>query len=162
MKSLILTILPTATRLIACLFISTSWGYSATRDSTSPEGESLTIIDERAPDEISEVSRLYLNGQLAATFKLNLNHNTEQATIPLPLGRMSIPYTLCGTITIMQNGHIETRSVSGEGILHNPNGHIYEAVSSEEFKKFFLINENDPDATEQKNGRPAICATATS
>lgn len=127
-----------------------------------PTGGSFTVHDGRAPDEISESSRLYLNGQLAATFHLDLAHANDTATIPLPLGRVDIPYNLCGTITVMQNGHAETRSVSGEGVLHSPDGHYYEAVGSETFKDFFLIDEDDPSAAEHHNGPSSRCISSNS
>lgn len=127
-----------------------------------PTSGSFTVHDGRAPDELSESSRLYLNGQLAATFHLDLAHADDTATIPIPLGRVDIPYSLCGTITVMQNGHPETRNVSGEGVLHSPDGHYYEAVGSDTFKDFFLLDENDPSAAEHHNGASSRCISSNS
>ncbi|WP_081563212.1 MULTISPECIES: hypothetical protein [Acetobacteraceae] len=127
-----------------------------------PTGGSFTVHDGRAPDEVSESTRLYLNGHLAAIFHLDLAHADDSAVIPLPLGRVDIPYTLCGTVTVMHDGKAETRDVSGDGVLHNPDGHYFEAVGSENFRDFFLMDENDPAATDHHNGNSSRCLSSNS
>ncbi|PHI95346.1 hypothetical protein BG621_06125 [Parasaccharibacter apium] len=145
-------------------FILTASAWSATTPPMpdGPTGGSFTVHDGRASDELSEESRLYVNGQLAATFHLDLAHADDSAIIPLPLGRTDLPYSLCGTITIMRDGHAVTHSVSGEGVLHNPDGHYYEAIGTEEFKDFFLMDEDDPTAAEHRNGPSSRCITSNS
>lgn len=127
-----------------------------------PTGGSFTVLDRRADDEISEVSRLYINGSLATTFSLSMNHDSQEVTVAVPLGRLDVPYVLCGEITISRNGHIETHSVSSDGILHNPDGHSYEAIGADNFNDFYLIDYDDPDSASHKTGRSKLCSLPTS
>ncbi|GAN89130.1 hypothetical protein Gbfr_003_065 [Gluconobacter frateurii M-2] len=122
----------------------------------------FTVTDERASEEISEVSRLYLDGNLVATFRLGLSKSRETKTIPLPAGRYDVDYALCGEITIMHNGHQETHQVSSEGQLHHPEGHTLDAVGSNNFTDFFLVDYNDPSVATHRHGRAAVCATPSS
>ncbi|QHI96391.1 hypothetical protein GT348_04790 [Aristophania vespae] len=127
-----------------------------------PTGGSFTVIDRRAEDEISEVSRLYINGALVSTFALSINHDSKAITVPVPLGRLDVPYVLCGEITVNHNGHIESHRVSSEGVLHNPDSHYYEAVGTENFNDFYLTDYADPGAAEHQPGHSAKCAAPTS
>ncbi len=147
---------------LSTLLIPTAKSETINPMPDGPTGGSFTVHDGRAPDEVSESTRLYLNGHLAATFRLDLAHADDTATIPLPLGRVDIPYTLCGTVTVMHDGHAETRDVSGEGVLHNPDGHYFEAVGSENFKDFFLMDETDLSASDHRNGASSRCLSSTS
>jgi|GEM_PF-2801341 len=120
---------------------------------------SFTVTDERAPEEISEVSRLYLDGNLVATFRLGLSKAHETQTIALPVGRSDVDYALCGEITIVRNGHQETHQVSSEGQLHHPEGHSLDAVGSNNFTDFFLVDYDDAAVATHRHGRAAVCAT---
>ncbi|GBQ04722.1 hypothetical protein [Saccharibacter floricola] len=136
------------------------------QNSSPPDGlvgGSFTVTDGRAHDEISEISHLYINDHLAATFRLDLNHSIEHATIALPVGRENVSYSLCGTITITRHGHPETHIVSSDGVLHHPDGHHYEAVGTRNFTDFFLVDEdeNDPSA-DHKNGHSNRCTVSNS
>ncbi|MDF7674906.1 hypothetical protein PT277_06155 [Acetobacteraceae bacterium ESL0709] len=142
--------------------LSVSAPLQAVTQIDGPTGGSFTVLDRRADDEVSEVSRLYVNGTLATTFVLSMNHDSQQVVIPVPLGRVDVPYVLCGEITINRNGHIETHRVSSEGKLHNPAGHSYEAVGTDNFNDFYLIDYDDPDAATHKSGRSSLCSLPTS
>lgn len=161
----------TTSRFMRSLFVPLSLSFllvPAAKSETArpmpdgPTGGSFTIHDGRASSEVSESSRLYINGQLAATFHLDLAHADDTAIIPIPLGRTDLPYTICGTITVMKDGQAETRSVSGEGVLHNPDGRYYEAIGSDDFKDFFLMDENDAAASDHHNGASSRCLTSNS
>ncbi|EHH68517.1 hypothetical protein GMO_12870 [Gluconobacter morbifer G707] len=119
----------------------------------------FTVTDERAPEEISEISRLYLDGNLVATFRLGLSKSHETQTIRLPAGRLDVDYALCGEITIVHNGHQETHQVSSEGQLHNPEGHSLDAVGSNNFTDFFLVDYDDSTVATHRHGRAAVCAS---
>lgn len=120
------------------------------------------VHDTKAPEEISEVSRLYLEGKLVATFRLNLTHTDETKTITLPLGRTSMHYALCGEITIIHNGHTETHSVSSAGALHHPEGHLLEAVGTQHFTDFFLVDYDDAMTATHDRGPALVCALPNS
>lgn len=126
-------------------------------------GGSFTIIDERADEEISEVSHLYINGHLAKTFTLDLNHSSVQATITFPIGRENVSYSLCGTITITHNNHIETHVVSSDGILHHPDGRYYAAVGSDNFTDFFLVDQDEINSSDEHTKKHSSnCTISTS
>lgn len=134
---------------------------SASSNSAPPDtvpSASFTVTDERAPEEISEVSRLYLDGNLVATFRLGLSSAQERKVIPLPAGRFDFDYALCGEITIVHDGHQETHQVSSEGHLHHPEDHVLDAVGTDNFTDFFLIDYNDPSVATHRHGRAAVCA----
>ena len=118
----------------------------------------FTVTDERAPEEISEISRLYIDGNLVATFHLGLSKSHETTTVPLPAGRFDVDYALCGEITIVHDGHQETHRVSSEGQLHHPEGHALDAVGSNNFTDFFLVDYNDETVATHRHGRAAVCA----
>lgn len=87
--------------------------------------ESFTVTDDRAPIEVSEISRLYVDGRLAATFRLDDKTPSLTKKIDLPLGRINHSYALCGQITILNaEGRAETHQVSSEGTLTHPKGII--------------------------------------
>ena len=123
----------------------------------------FTVTDEKADMEISEVSRIYLDGKLASVFRLDdgLRHKTVR--IPTPQGRLDHTYTLCGEITIRTtDGRVETHEVSSSGILHNPDGHHFEALGSDGFTDFFLVDPEAPEAAERIPGRGEVCSAPIS
>ncbi|MFT8418034.1 MAG: hypothetical protein ABF636_04275 [Acetobacter sp.] len=123
----------------------------------------FTVTDEKADMEISEVSRIYLDGKLASVFRLDDSLRHKTVRIPTPQGRLDHTYTLCGEITIRTvDGRVETHEVSSSGILHNPDGHHFEALGSDGFTDFFLVDSQDPDAAERVPGRGEVCSTPIS
>jgi hypothetical protein len=119
----------------------------------------FTVIDDRAETEVSEVSRLYIDGNLAATFRLGSGVDRVTSRIQTPMGRVNHDYALCGEITIVNaEGRHETHQVSSEGILHNPDGHVFEALGADNFTDFYLADPADPSAVEHRAGRARACA----
>lgn len=85
----------------------------------------FSVTDEKADTEISEVSRIYLDGQLVSTIKLNDMNRAKTVRVPTPTGRTEHSYTLCGEITIRTpEGRVETHEVSSDGVLHSLMGII--------------------------------------
>lgn len=123
----------------------------------------FSVVDEKAPQEISEVSRLYVDGELAATFILNSDTTQKSETIHTPAGRVEHTYALCGEIVIRTpEGRTETHNVSSAGVLHNPDGHVFQALGAENFTDFYLIDPTDPDVAQHRPGRAEACTVATS
>ena len=123
----------------------------------------FTVTDEKADMEISEVSRIYLDGKLASVFQLDDTTRYKTVRIPTPVGRLDHTYTLCGEITIRTaDGRIETHEVSSSGILHNPDGHHFDALGSDGFKDFFLVDPQAPEAAERIPGRGEVCSAPIS
>lgn len=121
------------------------------------------VVDEKAPQEISEISRLYIDGDLAATFRLDSNTTHKIAVISTPDGRVEHTYALCGEIVIRTpDGVTETHNVSSSGVLHNPDGHIFQALGAENFTDFYLTDPDDPSVAEHQPGKNGVCTVATS
>ncbi|NHO33008.1 hypothetical protein GOB85_10965 [Acetobacter sp. LMG 1636] len=123
----------------------------------------FVVVDEKAPQEISEVSRLYVDGELAATFILDSDTTRKAETIQTVAGRVEHTYALCGEIVIRTpEGKTETHNVSSAGVLHNPDGHVFQALGSANFTDFYLIDPNDPDVARHHPGHGEACVVATS
>ncbi|MCI1242408.1 MAG: hypothetical protein LKI99_00825 [Acetobacter fabarum] len=123
----------------------------------------FTVTDEKADMEISEVSRIYLDGKLVSEFRLDDATRYKTVRIPTPLGRVDHTYTLCGEITIRTaDGRAETHEVSSSGLLHNPDGHHFDALGSDGFKDFFLVDPQAPQAAERLPGRGEVCSAPIS
>lgn len=119
----------------------------------------FTVIDDRAADEVSEVSRLYIDGNLAAVFKLGADIPTLTKQVVTPEGRVNHNYALCGHITIINaRGEQETHEVSSEGVLHRPDGRVFEALGASDFTDFYLRDMSDPTAVDHRPGRAPVCA----
>lgn len=123
----------------------------------------FTVTDGKADMEISEVSRIYLDGKLVSEFRLDDATRHKTVRIPTPLGRVDHTYTLCGEITIRTaDGRTETHEVSSNGILHNPDGHHFYAFGSYGFKDFFLLDPQAPQVAERLPGRGEVCSAPIS
>jgi len=119
---------------------------------------SFTIVDDRAPMEISEVTRVYIDGSLAASFTLDRNTPSVSRTVSTPNGRLNHDYALCGEITIeTSDGKRETRDVSSEGTLQNPDGHTLQAIGAQDFTDFYLTDQDDPSVAHHYKGRSGVC-----
>ncbi|GBR11238.1 hypothetical protein [Asaia spathodeae] len=122
--------------------------------------ESFTVTDDRAPIEVSEISRLYIDGTLAATFRLDDKTPSLTKKIEIPLGRVNHSYALCGQITVINaEGRSETHQVSSEGTLTHPEGHHLVALGDEGFTDFFLRDPSDPNVARHHPGHAEICAS---
>lgn len=123
----------------------------------------FTVTDSKAESEISELTRVYVDGKLAASFKLDDGHQEKTVKITTPLGRVDHSYTLCGEITIRTpEGRVETHEVSSDGTLHNPDHHHFYGIGSENFTEFFLLDPDDPTAAEHHTAHSGVCALPVS
>lgn len=126
----------------------------------------FTVIDGKATQEISETSRLYIDGTLVGTFRLD--DKTTQKSMPVdvpdvPGQGTAHQYVLCGEITIRnQAGTPETHEVSGQGLLRQPEGHLFAALSAQNFSLFYLADPTDPTAVEIQRGRSSFCSAPVS
>lgn len=123
----------------------------------------FTVTDGKAAAEISEISRIYIDGVLAATIRLDDHTPEKTIRVTTPAGRIEHTYTLCGEITIRTpEGRVETHEVNSDGTLHNPDGHHFYALGSDNFTEFFLQDPDDLDAAEHHPGQSNVCATPVS
>lgn len=123
----------------------------------------FTVTDGKAEAEISEVSRIYIDGALAGTIRLDDRTPEKTIHVTTPAGRVEHTYTLCGEITIRTpEGRVETHEVNSDGTLHNPDHHHFYALGSNNFTEFFLHDPEDPDAAEHHPGQSNVCAMPVS
>ncbi|MDG6094958.1 hypothetical protein LOC54_07515 [Acetobacter sp. AN02] len=133
-------------------------GFSASAPLARAAG--FTVVDGRSAQEVSETSRLYLDGRLVATFRLGPDRDEDVQQISLPSGSgPDYHYSLCGEITIRKPGGsgTETHVVSSSGILHAPEGHVFDAYGDAGFTDFFLLDPDSPQTTEHRPGKPGMC-----
>lgn len=130
--------------------------------STAWAGE-FTVTDGKADSEISEVSRVYIDGKLAAIFRLDDKNREKTVRITTPVGRLDHTYTLCGEITIRTpEGRVETHEVSNDGTLHNPDHHHLYALGSNNFTEFFLMDPDDETVADHHPTHSNVCSMPVS
>lgn len=121
---------------------------------------SFTVVDDKADEEISETTRLYIDGQQVAN--IHLDDAVTQAKIPIAVadrkGRVDHDYTLCGEITYRaMDGSRQVREVSGQGTLPAPDGHSFVAVGARDFTSFYLVDPSDRMASRPDPGPSPFC-----
>ena len=125
------------------------------------------MLDQKAPEELAEVTRLYIDGSLVATVKLD--DTTTEARIPVSIPDTAGPhghahdYALCGQITFRnQAGGREIHEVSGQGELPDPDGRAFDALGARDFTLFYLADPTDRDAVLIEPGRSPFCQAPVS
>ncbi len=123
---------------------------------------SFTVLDEKAVEELSEITRLYIDGRLVADVRLN--DTTTRARIPVTVadrpgqdGR-SHDYALCGEIVFRgADGSRQVHRVSGQGSLPDPDGHTFLALGARDFTLFYLADPSDRMAVRPQAGPSPFC-----
>ncbi len=103
------------------------------------------VEDETDPQEVSEDTVIFLNGQQVAHFKLDHAHNYSVADITAP-AQGPYEYALCGRITVsLPDGQTQQKVVDGGATLTNVNGRLYRALAANDFSLFYLSDSQaDP------------------
>jgi hypothetical protein len=121
------------------------------------------LRDDRAAREIGETTELYIDGRLAASFRLDDRQPQVDLTVTIddrkdPHGHQEHSYVLCGTITVRNaQGGTEIHEVNATGALHDPDGHRFEALGADDFTLFYLADPADPSAAESLPHRSSLC-----
>jgi hypothetical protein len=98
------------------------------------------VEDETDPQEVSEDTVIFLNGQQVAHFKLDHSHNYSVADITAP-AQGPYEYALCGRITVsLPDGQTQQKVVDGGATLKDVNGHLYRALAADDFSLFYLAD----------------------
>ncbi|MBB2190907.1 hypothetical protein HLH34_13200 [Gluconacetobacter azotocaptans] len=151
---------PVRPRICVCVVLA---GLALAAPLRQARAGSFVVVDMRAQSEVSEISRLYVDDQLAATFRLDADHPHQIARIETPAERMNHSYVLCGEITLrLPDGRTEMHEVNGEGVLHHPDGHTLDALGTRNFTEFYLSDPEDPTVVERHTGRSSLCAAPSS
>ncbi len=123
---------------------------------------SFTVVDDKAVEEVSEVTRLYIDGKLVAD--VHLDATTSHARIPVTVpdrsgqdGRAH-DYALCGEIVFRAfDGSRQVHRVSGQGSLPDPDGHVFLALGARDFTLFYLADPSDRMAVQAQPGPSPFC-----
>lgn len=123
----------------------------------------FSIVDQRGSGEISEQTRFYIDGALVAHAELGERQNQTVMQVTVP-DRAQYEYSLCGTVTIRGPAGAETHEVNASGVLRHPDGHRFEAMGTENYTGFYLIDRTDPlsGSVENRAIRSTACATPSS
>lgn len=114
---------------------------------------SFQIVDETDPQEVSEDTVVFINGQLVAHFRLDKNHPSSIADVTVPAGA-SYDYALCGRITVLlPDGRQEQRIVDGGATLRTVQGHLFRALAANDFSMFYLSDSKDDPPLPPKDAR---------
>lgn len=139
--------------LIALCFFIVAGASSAAQAGT------FRLVDPRGPNEISEVTRLYIDGKLAAVIKLDENSESVEKLIATSDARIAHRYTLCGEMTVMNHeGKAEFHRIDSEGILRRPDGHVIMAAADTDLGDFYLVDTSEPGASLHHKGRAGTCS----
>ena len=123
----------------------------------------FNVHDNRASREIAEATELYIDGKLAALLRLDDRQRETSVTVTVPerkdgLHQDEHSYVLCGTITVRNTqGGTEVHEVNASGLLHDPDGHRFEALGAEDFTMFYLADPDDPTAADRVPQRSGLC-----
>jgi hypothetical protein len=124
---------------------------------------SFDVHDNRAAREIAEATELYIDGKMVALLRLDDHQRQVSLVVTVPghrdeHGREEHSYVLCGTITVRNaQGIPEIHEVNASGMLHDPDGHRFEALGAEDFTMFYLSDPMDPDAADSVPQRSGLC-----
>ena len=135
---------------------------------TSVQAATFGLRDDRAAREIGEFTQLYIDGKLAASFRLDDSQPMVSLNVTIDDhraadGHQHHSYVLCGTITVRnRQGAAEIHEVNSSGALHDPDGHRFEALGAEDFTLFYLADPSDPSAAESMPQRSGLCQTPVS
>ncbi|WP_291362637.1 hypothetical protein [Acetobacter sp. UBA5411] len=122
----------------------------------------FVVEDGKATQEVSETSRLYIDGELMATMVLDEKTPQRRAVINVP-DKPSYTYALCGEIVVRNaEGKAETHLVTSQGTLYDPSGHVFQAMGAQNFTDFYLIDPSSPATAQHEPGRKGACTVATS
>ena len=103
----------------------------------------LRIVDETDPAEVEETTSVFINGELAATFRLDATHPSIERTIAVPVAD-TYDYALCGRITVRKaDGHTETHVLDDGATLAKVDGMRFEALAAQDFTTFYLSELRD-------------------
>lgn len=131
------------------------------------QAATFIVLDQKAAEEVSEITRLYVDGTLITTIRLD--DATTQASVPVSVPDAAGPhsreheYVLCGEITFRNAaGAREVHEVSGQGLLPDADGRTFQALGARDFTMFYLADPDDPQAVQVQAGRSAFCQAPVS
>ncbi len=114
---------------------------------------SFQVIDETDPQEISEDTVIFIDGQQVAHFVLDKQHTAIIADVTLPVAAQ-YDYALCGRITVARpDGQPEQRIVDGGATLHAVSGKLFRALAANDFSIFYLADAKQDSQDPPKDVR---------
>jgi hypothetical protein len=98
------------------------------------------IRDRLAPDEIAEVTTVYVDDQLVRSFRLDGDAHDITVDVTVPDGAGEHHYALCGQLLLRrQDGSTRKQTFAVGGMLSDVGGREFEAFASDDFTRFYLV-----------------------
>jgi len=121
------------------------------------------VRDRVATDEVAELTTLYIDGQMIRSFSLDEHDRDTTITVTVPADGAH-EYGLCGHIVIREpDGTTRTQAIDVTGTLGEVADRDFEAVASDDFTRFYLVDTTPDRPPVQITPRHAhACAPATS
>ena len=143
--------------VLACSFVIPAAAWAA----------DFVVLDQKASEELDETTRLYVDGALIATVRLDQATTEMRIPVSVPDGsrpaNQSHDYALCGEIAFRnRDGNREVHQVSGQGVLVDPAGRTFLALGARDFTQFYLADPTDAAAVQTRYGRSPFCQTPVS
>jgi hypothetical protein len=102
--------------------------------------QSFRILDRVAADEVEEITTLIVNGRTIRSFHLDADEREIAIGVTVPTAE-SHEFGLCGHILIRAaDGTTMRRSFDISGLLYDVDGRDFEAVASEGYTHFYLVD----------------------
>jgi hypothetical protein len=101
------------------------------------------IEDGLAPDQVSEVTEIFIDGTSVGRFDLTLASPTGRIVVELPDVPATgwVGYVLCGRTTVrLADGSLAGHVVDDSGAIENPDGRRFFAYT-DHYAAFFLLEE---------------------
>lgn len=130
---------------------------------SAAKADAFKLQDPRAPNEISETTRLYIDGRLAAIIHLHDGRDSYEKIIRVKDAPRAHQYALCGEMIVIDNqGARVVHHVESEGTLLRPDGHVIIAAADDYLEDFYLMDASEPGATRHEKGKAKICSAPIS
>jgi len=121
----------------------------------------LVIEDGLAPDQVAEITHIFIDGVDVGGFALTLDHPYDRIIVHLPdrptdgTGPRVISYVLCGQTTVRaDDGTITERPVNDSGEITDPDGRSFFAYTNG-YTAYFLLETDDPVPPSRPNAARA-------
>lgn len=115
--------------------------------SSVAQAAEFVVLDQLAPDQVTEDLNLLIDGEPAGGFHLAAGHATDLLRVNAP-GEGPHDYVLCGeTVVRLPDGDQQTMPVNDSGELTDADGRVYAAYTAA-YRAFFLrdVTQGRPPA----------------
>jgi hypothetical protein len=139
-----------AIALATLTLMLTLMGPPCARQAAASDEQTFRIHDRVASNEIEEVTTLIVDGKTIRSFHLDADDHEIAIDVTVPAAE-SHEFGLCGHILVRtREGATLRRAFDISGLLHDVSGRDFEAVASDAYTHFYLV-----DTTKSPDRPPA-------